>query len=74
MSEAKEPRFLPIGDAAGDCNARYCPENAKYWAIWNRTMTITRSTLTIKRAVCTSHRGAIQGRPWDEVSEDFRTN
>jgi hypothetical protein len=72
MSEANEPRFLLIGEAAGDCAARYCFENAEYWAMWNLTMTITRSTLTITRAVCRTHRAAIEGRHWNEVSENFR--
>jgi hypothetical protein len=74
MSEGKEPRFLLIDEAACDCTARDCFENAKYWAIWNRRMTITRSTLTIRRAVCRTHREAIEGRHWNEVSEHFRMN
>jgi hypothetical protein len=72
MSEANEPRFLLIAEAAGNCAARYCFENAEYWAMWNLTMTITRSTLTITRAVCRTHREAIEGRHWNEVSENFR--
>jgi hypothetical protein len=70
MSKGNGPRFQLICEGAGDCTARYCPENAKYWAIWNGTITI--STLSIRRAVCRTHREAIEGRPWEEVSENFR--
>jgi hypothetical protein len=66
MSEAIGHRFLPrfllIGKDAGNCMVRYCFEKAKYWAIWNGTTSIKRETLTIKRAVCRTHREAIEGR------------
>jgi hypothetical protein len=32
-------------------------------------MNLTRSRLTIKKAVCRTHRRAIEGRPWDDVSD-----
>jgi hypothetical protein len=72
MAEATGPRFRLICEDARACTARYCFEDAKYWAIWNRTITCTKS-LMIKKAVCRTHREAIEGKSWDEVSEDFRT-
>ena len=72
-SEATGPTFLLICEDAGDCMARYCFEKARHWAIWNRIMPLTGSALTIKKAVCRTHRHAVEGKPWDEVSEDFRT-
>jgi hypothetical protein len=74
VSETNGPRFLLICEDAGDCTARYCFERARYWAIWNRTMNITRSELIVKKAVCLTHRDTIKGRHWDEVSGDFRTS
>jgi hypothetical protein len=74
LSEVNGPKFRLICQDAGNCTVRYCFENAKYWAIWNLTMTITRSTLTIRRAVCRTHREATEGKPWNEVSENFPTN
>jgi hypothetical protein len=72
MSEAIGPKFRFIGKDAGDCMVRYCFENAEYLAIWNRTMTSKKETMIIKRAVCHSHREAIESKPWNEVSEIFR--
>jgi hypothetical protein len=74
MSESTGPRFRLICEDAGDCMFRYCFENAKYWAIWDGTITMTTVTFTTKRAVCRTHRDAIEGKRWNEVSEDFRTN
>jgi hypothetical protein len=74
LSEGNGPKFRLICEDAGDCRVRYCFENAKYWAIWNGTRTSTRVTLTTKRAVCRTHRDVIEGKPWNEVSENFRTN
>ncbi len=71
--EGNGPEFRLIGDDAGDCTARYCFEKARHWAIWNRIMPLTRSALTIKKAVCHTHREATEGKPWDQISEDFRT-
>jgi hypothetical protein len=71
-SESTGPTFLLICDDAGDCTARYCFERGRYWAIWKRPITNTKP-LKIKRAVCRTHRDAVEGKPWDEVSEDFRT-
>lgn len=73
MSETPGPRFQLVGEDIC-CRFGYCFEEAKYWAIWDGMMSITRVTLTTKRAVCPSHRNAIEGKGWNEVSEDFRTN
>jgi hypothetical protein len=73
MSETTGPRFRLIGENT-HCMFRYCFENAKYRAIWDGRITITRVTLTTERAVCRTHRDAIEGKRWNEVSEDFRTN
>jgi hypothetical protein len=72
MSKAIGPRFVMIIEDAGDCMVSYCIEKAKYWAIWGGPMTIKRETLTIKRAVCRTHREGIEGKPWNEVSGIFR--
>jgi hypothetical protein len=73
MSEATELQFRLICGNAGDCRARYCPERARYWAIWKRTLNTAVPTRTIKRAVCRNHWEAIQGKPWSEVSDEFGT-
>jgi hypothetical protein len=73
MSETTGPRFQLICEHS-DCMFGYCFEDAKYWAIWDGRLTVTRVTFTTKRAVCGTHRDAIEGKAWNEVSEDFRTN
>jgi hypothetical protein len=67
------PQYRLICSDAGDCMVRYCFERARYWAIWNGIISITRATLSTRKAVCHSHREAIHGRAWNEVSEIFRT-
>lgn len=74
MIEGNGPEFQLIRGGILDCTARSCFEDAQFWAMWNRTMAISRSLLLIKRAVCHAHRDAIEGRPWNEVSENFRTD
>jgi len=74
LGERAGPEFQVIDKDRCHCAAPYCPENAKYWAIWRRTMSITRSILSIKRAVCRTHRKWIEGKPWNEVCESFRPN
>jgi hypothetical protein len=52
----------------------YCLEKAKYWAIWDGMLIITKATFTTKRPVCGTHRDAIKDKAWNKVREDFRTN
>jgi hypothetical protein len=73
MSETEGPRFQLIRQIAC-CRYGFCFEEAKYWAIWDGMITITRAMLATKRPVCRTHRDAIEGKAWNEVSEDFRTN
>jgi hypothetical protein len=69
---SKGPRFVPITTDAGDCTVRYCFEKARYWAVWGGPVTIKGEAVTIKRGVCRTHREAIEGKSWNEVSEMFR--
>jgi hypothetical protein len=73
MSETEGPRFQLIRQVAC-CRYGFCFDEAKYWAIWDGMITITRAMLATKRPVCRAHRDAIEGKAWTEVSEDFRTN
>lgn len=66
MSEDRNrPRFRWIfaGDTR-DCSVRYCVKQATYWAIWDPD---------IRRAICGVHRGAVENKSWQEVSEIFRS-
>ena len=74
VPECAGPEFQLIDEDARNCAAPYCLENARYWVIWKRTMSITRSILSIRRAVCRTHRESIEGKTWNEVSESFRPN